>query len=217
MLSFCSGAFVLAAAGILDERSAATHWRYTNRLQRDYPTIDVNSDALYVEDDGVFTAAGSAAAIDLCLHVVRQDHGASIANVVARRLVVPPHRDGGQAQFVDRPMGEIGDSEVGTLMEWVRKNLDSEHSVPSLANKIGVSERTLDRRFHEQAGTTPMRWLAIERVAHAQELLETTTLGVEQVARKCGFGSAQLLRFHFRRVASTTPTAYRRRFRGERE
>lgn len=213
LISLCSGAFVLAATGLLDGRSAATHWRYAEQLSRDYPSIDVTPDVLYVEDGRLFTAAGSAAGIDLCLHVVRKDFGARVANIVARRLVVPPHRDGGQAQYIDRPISEKGDSEIGLLMDWVRRNLNREHSVASLAKRAKLSERTLARRFHEQAGTTPMRWLAKERIARAQELLETTKLGIDQVAAECGFGSAQLLRFHFQRIASTSPSAYRKHFR----
>lgn len=213
LMSLCSGAFVLAAAGLLDGRSAATHWKYAEQLSQDYPSIDVNADVLYVEDGRLLTAAGSAAGIDLCLHVVRKDYGASVANIVARRLVVPPHREGGQAQYIARPLSDNGDSEISLLMDWVRRNLSREHSVASMAKRAKLSERTLARRFREQAGTTPMRWLAKERIAGAQELLETTTLGVEQVAAKCGFGSAQLLRFHFQRITSTSPTVYRKQFR----
>ena len=190
LMSLCSGAFVLAATGLLDGRSAATHWRYAEQLSRDYPNVNVDSDVLYVEDSRLLTAAGSAAGIDLCLHVVRKDFGASVANIVARRLVVPPHRDGGQAQYISRPISENGKSEIGLLMDWVRRNLNRKYTVASLAKRAKLSERTLARRFQEQAGTTPMRWLATERIAKAQELLETTKLGIEQVAAKCGFGSA---------------------------
>ena len=213
LMSLCSGAFVLAATGLLDGRRAATHWRYVEQLSRDYPSIDVNPNVLYVEDHRSLTAAGSAAGIDLCLQVVRKDYGANIANIVARRLVVPPHRDGGQAQYIDHPVSDTGESEIGSLMDWVRRNLNREHTVASMAKRAKLSERTLARRFHEQAGTTPMRWLAKERIAKAQALLETTKLGIEQVAAKCGFGSAQLLRFHFQRIASTSPTTYRKQFR----
>ncbi len=214
LLSLCSGAFVLAATGVLDRRRAATHWRYSEQLSRQYPLVDVNPDVLYIDDGRVLTAAGSAAGIDLCLHLVRRDFGAEVANNVARRLVVPPHRDGGQAQFIDRPISRCANPDVAELMDWLRRNLGKEYTITTMAARMHVSERTLARRFHEQAGTTPMRWLASERVGYAQQLLETTDLSVEQISVECGFGSAQLLRFHFQRITATSPTSYRTSFAG---
>ncbi len=216
LVSLCSGAFVLAATGLLDGRRAATHWRYASELSRRYPAIEVDSSVLYVDDGRLLTAAGSAAAIDLCLHLVRRDFGARVAAKVARRLVVSPHREGGQAQFVDTPMGPDSGDDIAELMDWLRSRLKDEHRIESLAKHLHVSERTLARRFHQRTGTTPMRWLARERVRHAQLLLESTNLGVEDIARECGLGSAQLLRFHFHRAVGTTPTAYRTAFCGAR-
>ncbi len=212
-VSLCSGAFVLAAAGLLDGRPATTHWRYAEQLGRDYPSIRVNPDVLYVDDGQVLTAAGSAAGIDLCLHIVRRDFGAAVANTVARRLVVPPQRDGGQAQFIDRPVDRCASPDIAELMDWLRQRSNKEHNVAGMDARMHVSQRTLARRFQKEAGTTPMRWLARERVRRAQELLETTGLGIEQIAGQCGFGSAQLLRFHFHRVAGISPTSYRASFR----
>lgn len=217
LLSLCSGAFVLAAAGLLDGRRAATHWRHAQQLGRDYPCVRVDPDVLYVDDGQVLTAAGSAAGIDLCLHLVRRDFGAGVANNLARRLVVSPHRDGGQAQFIDRPMGRCSSPDVARLMDWLRRNIHQRHSVAGMAARIHVSQRTLARRFREQAGTTPMRWLTSERVRRAQELLEATSDSMDEIAANCGFGSAQLLRFHFHRIAGTSPMAYRASFRGRQD
>ncbi len=215
LVSLCSGAFVLAATGLLDNRCATTHWKYSEQLSQQYPSINVNPDVLYVDEGRILTAAGSAAGIDLCLHLVRRDFGADVANYVARRIVVPPPRDGGQAQFIERPVNESSNSDVAELMDWLRLNLEGQHSLETLASRMHVSVRTLARSFHEQAGTTPMRWLAGERVRYAQQLLETTDLGVEQVSLACGFGSAQLLRIHFHRRTGTSPTAYRALFGGD--
>ena len=168
---------------------------------------------LYVDDGTILTGAGSAAAIDLCLHIVRCDFGAKIANRVARRLVVPPHRDGGQAQFIDRPITECRDQSLARAIDRWRQRLSEEHSVESMAREAKMSPRTFARRFREQTGSTPARWLTGERVQKAQHLLETTDDGVEEIAYAAGFGSAQLLRLHFQRVAGTTPSAYRGTFR----
>ena len=213
VVSLCSGAFVLAAAGLLDGRNATTHWRFADRLAAMYPQVRVNPNALYLDDGDVLTAAGSAAGIDLCLHIVRQDFGSEIANRVARRLVVPPHRDGGQAQFIAQPLTECDDDGLASLLDWLGANLAQGHTVESMARRAHMSPRTFARRFREQTGTTPARWLARERVKHAQELLETTAMDVERVAARAGFGSAQLLRFHFRKVIGSTPTAFRTAFR----
>lgn len=212
IVSLCSGAFILAAAGLLEGRLATTHWRYAEQLQRDYPNVRVDPDVLYVDDGNILTAAGSAAGIDLCLHLVRRDFGAEAAKIVARRLVVSPHRDGGQAQFIDRPITRCQDTSIATLLDWLSSNLAEQHTISSMAERSHLSERTLARRFREQTGTTPAKWLALERVKHAQHLLETTELGIEQLAAESGFGSAQLLRLHFQRVTGRTPTAYRTSF-----
>ena len=213
VVSLCSGAFVLAAAGLLDGRDATTHWRYADRLAAMYPKARINPNVLYVDDGDVLTAAGSAAGIDLCLHLVRRDFGSEIANQVARRLVVPPHRDGGQAQFIAQPVTECGDDGLAGLLAWLGENLADEHTIESMAARAHMSPRTFARRFRDQTGTTPAKWLARERVKFAQHLLETTGLGMEQIAARAGFGSAQLLRFHFRRVVGSTPTAFRAAFR----
>ncbi|MEZ6137574.1 MAG: transcriptional regulator FtrA [Pirellulaceae bacterium] len=216
VMSLCSGAFVLAAAGLLDGRAATTHWRYAERLQRDYPDTHVDPKVLYIDGGSILTAAGSAAGIDLCLHVVRRDFGAETANKVARRLVVPPHRDGGQAQFIDRPVTKCEDTRLASLLQWLQAHLTAEHSIASMAERASMTSRTFARRFREQTGTTPAKWLAFERIKLAQRLLETTTLGIDQIAARSGFASAQLLRIHFRKIAGRTPTAYRTAFRQRR-
>ena len=212
-MSLCSGAFVLAAAGLLDGRSATTHWRYAERLQRDYPDTQVDPEVLYIDGGNILTAAGSAAGIDLCLHLVRRDFGAEIANKVARRLVVPPHRDGGQAQFIDRPVTKCEDTRLASLLQWLLAHLPDEHSIKSMAGRASMSSRTFARRFRDQTGTTPAKWLAFERIKLTQRLLETTSLGVNQIAARSGFASARLLGIHFLKITGPTPTAYRSAFR----
>ena len=215
ILSFCSGAFLLARAGLLDGRRATTHWMYAERLQQEFPRIDVAPDVLYVVDGSVMTSAGTAAAIDLCLHVVRQDHGAEVANAVARRMVVPPHRDGGQAQFIQAPVPirpEVDDPFRATL-DWAVEHLDEPLTVEVLARRAAMSPRTFARRFVAATGTTPLQWLLRQRVLHAQRLLETTEDPVEWVAGRCGFGTAAGMRVHFQRLVGTSPMAYRRTFR----
>jgi AraC family transcriptional regulator, transcriptional activator FtrA len=214
MVSFCSGAFALGAAGILDGRPAATHWMYTDELARRHPACQVERDVLYVDDGQVLTSAGTAAAIDLSLHLVRLDHGPELANQIARRMVVPPHRDGGQAQFATTPVPRtVDDDPLGPVLEWMLEHLDEPLTVPQLARLAAMSPRTFARRFRTVTGTTPLRWLHHQRVARAQELLEATDLGVDAIAVRVGFGTAANLREHFRRVTRTTPAAYRRRFR----
>jgi AraC family transcriptional regulator, transcriptional activator FtrA len=214
MVSFCSGAFALGAAGILDGRPAVTHWMFTDELARRHPTCRVERDVLYVDDGQVLTSAGTAAAIDLSLHLVRLDHGAELANHIARRMVVPPHRDGGQAQFATTPVPRtVDDDPLGPVLEWMIEHLDETLTVPQLARLAAMSPRTFARRFRAVTGTTPLRWLHHQRVARAQELLEATELGVDAIAVRVGFGTATNLREHFRRVTRTTPAAYRRRFR----
>jgi transcriptional regulator GlxA family with amidase domain len=215
ILSVCTGAFILAAAGLLDGRRATTHWMYAETLAARYPEIDVDPDVLYVDDGDVMTSAGTAAGIDLCLHVVRLDFGAEIANAVARRMVVPPHREGGQAQFVEAPMsaGDPGSDRFATTLEYMLEHLDEPLSVEVMADRAAMSPRTFARRFRATTGTTPGQWLVRQRVLLAQRLLETTDDPVELIALRCGFGTAAGLRLHFRRVLDTSPLVYRRTFR----
>jgi transcriptional regulator GlxA family with amidase domain len=215
ILSLCTGAFVLAAAGLLDGRRATTHWMHAEALAARYPEIDVDPDVLYVDEGDVMTSAGTAAGIDLCLHVVRLDLGAEIANAVARRMVVPPHREGGQAQFVEAPMtsGEPGSDRFAATLEYMLEHLDEALSVEVMADRAAMSPRTFARRFRATTGTTPGQWLVRQRVLLAQRLLETTDDPVELIALRCGFGTAAGLRLHFRRVLDTSPLVYRRTFR----
>lgn len=214
VLSFCSGAFVLAAAGLLDGRRATTHWMYAERLAARYPQVRVDPDVLYVDEGRVLTSAGTAAGIDLCLHVVRLDHGAEVANAVARRMVVPPHRDGGQAQYVEAPVpASPAEDDLGATLAWAVEHLNEPLTVERLARHARLSPRTFARRFKAATGTTPLRWLLAQRVVLAQRLLETTDQPVELVARACGFGTAAGLRQHLFRALSTSPLAYRRTFR----
>jgi AraC family transcriptional regulator, transcriptional activator FtrA len=216
MVSFCSGAFALAAAGILDGRAAATHWMYADELSRRYPKVRIDGEVLYVDDGQVLTSAGTAAALDLALHIVRCDHGAEIANQLARRMIVPPHRDGGQAQFAVTPVPRtVEDDPLGPVLEWMVEHLDEQLTVAQLARMAAMSPRTFARRFGATTGTTPLRWLHHQRVTRAQELLEVTDLGIDSIAARVGFGTATNLRQHFRRVTTTTPAAYRQRFRRE--
>jgi len=212
LCSICSGVFVLAAAGLLDGHKATTHWRYTDQLARRYPAIEVQPDALYVDSGQLITSAGSAAGLDMLLHLVRRDYGARVGNLVAQRLVVPPHREGGQAQFLPRPMAHDEKGRLTKLMDWVRTHPASEHNVASLARRAAMSERTLQRQFQHATGLGVIEWLVRERVAIVKDLLETSTLPLAQVAQRAGFGSEESLRHHFRKLAATTPGAYRRQF-----
>ena len=212
VVSICSGVFVLAAAGLLDGKRATTHWRYTERLRAHYPSIRVEPDVLYVHEGRVFTSAGSAAGIDLCLHLVRLDYGAEIANQVARRLVVSPHRDGGQAQFISSPMPAEPGLGLAPAIDWALAHLDRPIGVEELAKAAAMSQRTLVRRFRAELASTPHRWLIRQRVLAAQRQLENGGHSIEDVATAVGFGTAQTLRLHFRRILSTSPTVYRRRF-----
>ncbi len=214
ILSVCSGAFVLAAAGLLDGRRATTHWKYAQALAERYPAIDVDPDVLYVDEGDVLTSAGSAAGIDLGLHLIRRDFGAATANAVARRLVVPPQRDGGQKQFIAAPVGkDPEEAAFARTLDRLRRDLGKEHTVESMAAGAGMSPRTFARRFKEATGTTPHRWLQHERVRLVQSLLETTRLPLERIAERAGFSDPQVLRLHFKRVVGMAPTAYQRSFR----
>ncbi|ACC73846.1 transcriptional regulator FtrA [Paraburkholderia phymatum] len=211
--SICSGVFVLAEAGVLDGKTVTTHWRYADKLQQRFPQLHVKPDALYVDEGQVITSAGSAAGIDMLLHLVRRDYGSAIANRVAQRLVVPPHREGGQAQFVPRPMPQDGSGRLARLMDYVRANPAREHTLASLAEQAAMSPRTLQRQFRDATGMAPYEWLIRERVAIARDLLETSAgLPVSRVAELAGFGSEESLRRHFRRIALTSPGAYRKKF-----
>jgi transcriptional regulator GlxA family with amidase domain len=213
--SFCTGAFVLAAAGLLEGRPATTHWDSADRLARDYPSVRVDPRVLYVDDGDVLTSAGAAASIDLALHMVRADLGADVANAIARRAVVPPHRDGGQAQFVETPVVEPTEDAFAATLDWVTSHLDEPISVAELAEHAHMSPRTFARRFRAATGTTPHQWLLRERVLQAQALLERTDEPVERIAHATGFGAASALRVHFQRLVGTSPQAYRRTFRGD--
>jgi AraC family transcriptional activator FtrA len=213
LVSFCSGAFALAAAGVLDGKRATTHWMYSSLLAEMYPLIDVQPDVLYIDEGNVLTSAGTSAAIDVALHVVRTDYGSDIANSVARRMVVPPHRDGGQAQFVERPVAESTNSDgLAATLDWAIAQLDEPLTVEALAAHALMSTRTFMRRFRAATGTTPLRWLLQQRVLHARQLLEDSDESIERIAASAGFGSAANLRAHFMRMVGTTPTAYRRTF-----
>lgn len=214
LASLCSGAFVLAATGLLDGRRATTHWRYLDAMSSRYPRIRLEPDVLYVEEDRLLTAAGSAAGIDLCLHLVRRDFGAEIANRVARRLVVAPHRDGGQAQFIERPVPKPREgARLSALMEWMQASLDQDQSIPDLARRAGMSTRTFQRRFEETTGLPPGAWLLQVRIAHAQELLEQVAeRSLADIAAAAGFRTVAALRHHFRQRLGVSPTQYRARF-----
>jgi AraC family transcriptional activator FtrA len=213
LVSICSGVFLLAAAGLLDGRQAATHWRYASTLAERHPQVTVNADVLYVDEGTVLTSAGSAAGIDLCLHIVRRDHGSSVANTVARRLVIPPHRDGGQAQLIETPVpARPDDDPIAAVMAWALERLDQPLDLDALAARAYMSVRTFSRRFRKATGTTPGRWLLEQRVRASLELLEATDASIEAVADRVGFGTAATYRHHFTTIMRTTPTSYRRAF-----
>ncbi|AVR94657.1 transcriptional regulator FtrA [Pseudoduganella armeniaca] len=211
LCSICSGVFVLAAAGVLDGQRATTHWRYAERLARRYPRVQVEADALYIDNGQVITSAGSAAGLDMLLHLVRRDYGARVGNLVAQRLVVPPHRAGGQTQFVPRPMPADEAGRLAQLMDWLRRHPAGPHTVASMAARAAMSARTLQRQFQQATGLGAAEWLARERVAIAKDLLESP-LPLARVAEQAGFGSEESLRHHFRRLVATSPGAYRKAF-----
>jgi transcriptional regulator GlxA family with amidase domain len=212
LLSLCSGSFILGAAGLLDGRRCTTHWMYADDMQRRFPTAQVDPRVLFVEDGRIVTSAGTAAGIDASLHLVRSQLGTAVATKIARRMVVPPQRDGGQQQYVDIPIPEARADSLGGLLTWVLEHLEEEHSASSLAARAMMSERTFARRFAAETGTTPHKWLIQQRILAARSLLEESDLPVEQIAARVGFNSAVVLREHFRRTVGVSPTDYRRRF-----
>jgi AraC family transcriptional activator FtrA len=214
LMSICIGSFVLAAAGLLDGRRATTHWRFADRLQARYPKVHVDPSVLYIDDGQILTSAGTAAGIDLGLHVVRLDYGASIANQVARRIVMPPHRDGGQAQYIETPVPETPeDDPIGEAVAWILEHLDEELTIEQLAERAAMSERSFLRHFKATTGTTPLEWILGQRLEAAKRLLETTDLPIEVIAERSGFGSPVTMRHHFGKRVHTSPLAYRRTFR----
>ena len=213
LLSVCSGAFALGAAGLLDGRRSTTHWRHSDELKHRFPATHVDPDVLFVEDDRILTSAGTAAGIDACLHHVRCELGAAVATRIARRMVVSPQRDGGQRQFIDLPVPEVAGDTLQPVLEWMRENLHQEQPVRLLARRASMSERTFARRFAAETGTTPAKWLLGQRLHHARMLLEGSDLPIETVADRAGFGSAALLRHHFANQVGLAPAEYRKTFR----
>ncbi|GAA2224966.1 GlxA family transcriptional regulator [Streptomyces nogalater] len=213
LASICTGAYVLAAAGYLDGRPATTHWADAERFQRMFPKVEVDANVLFIDDGDVLTSAGVAAGIDLCLHLVRRDFGAAVANEVARTTVVPPHRDGGQAQYVQRPVPDPQLATTATARAWALGRLHEPIQLRDMAAQEAMSVRTFTRRFREEAGISPGQWLTQQRVERARQLLESTVLSMDQVARESGFGTAQSMRQHLQAALGVTPTAYRRTFR----
>ena len=212
VMGLCSGAFAIGEAGLLDGRRCTTHWRHAAALAARFPAAEVDPNVLYVCDGRVYTSAGTAAGLDLCLHLMRNEHGAEVANAVARRMVVPPHRDGGQAQYIDVPVPPAGSEGLAELMDELLQALDAEHTVTSMAARVNMSPRTFARKFAEATGTTPHAWLLRQRVLYARRQLESGHEPIEIVARRAGFGTAALLRHHFQRHTGVAPTAYRRSF-----
>jgi transcriptional regulator GlxA family with amidase domain len=214
VVGLCLGAYVLAEAGLLDGRSATTHWQASAHFAQRFPSVSVNADVLYVDEGDVVTSAGTAAGLDCCLHLLRRDWGADVANQVARRIVLAPHRQGGQAQYVDQTVPASGaDHRLTRLLEWLSHHLDQAHTLDALAARAAMGRRTFTRHFRQITGLTPGQWLLNQRLAHAQRLLETTDLGMDSIAQAAGLGSAMSLRQHFSAAFDTSPSAYRRQFR----
>lgn len=214
LVSICIGAFVLAEAGLLAGRPATTHWAFVDQFRARYPTVRLDPNVLYVDDGQILTSAGTAAGMDLCLHLVRLDHGAEVANGVARRVVMPPHRDGGQAQYIDMPVAPRAGSDLQPTLDWARGHLDQPLSVEQLAAHAAMSPRTFARRFKAHTGTTPHEWLLDQRIDVARRMLESSDQTIDWIASRAGFGSAAALRHHFQRRLHTSPNRYRRTFRG---
>ncbi|HEX5114392.1 MAG TPA: helix-turn-helix domain-containing protein [Pseudonocardiaceae bacterium] len=212
LLSVCSGAFLLGASGLLDGRRCTTHWHNVDEFARRFPAARLDPDVLFVDDGNIVTSAGTAAGIDACLHIVRRELGTAPANAIARRMVVPPQRDGGQRQFVELPIPECTADSLQPILAWMVQHLRDDHTVAGLARQANLSERTFARRFVAETGTTPHRWLTMQRVLHARRLLEETQLGIDDIAQSAGFGTAALLRHHFHRIVGVSPHDYRRTF-----
>jgi transcriptional regulator GlxA family with amidase domain len=213
VVGLCTGAYALAHAGLLDDRPATTHWVYAEEFRAAFPAVHLDPDVLYVADGPVLTSAGTAAAIDLCLHIIRLVDGPAVANAIARRMIVPPHRDGGQSQYVELPVPACTDDSLAGLLAWMGEHLAVELNVDELAARVHMSARTFARRFRAETGTTPHHWLTGQRVLRAQHLLETTDLPVEQIAERSGLGSAGTLRHHFTSWVGVSPQRYRQQFR----
>lgn len=213
--TICSGSFVAAAAGLLDGKMATTHWLYLDKFKKHYPHVKLEPDALYVDEGQIITSAGSAAGLDMLLHIVRKDHGAKIANRIAQRMVISPHREGGQAQFVAKPILSDEKGRLSKLMSWICFNLSLTHSVASLAKKVSMSPRTLQRQFLQSVGMSPYEWLIRQRIAMTKELLESTSFSLQRISELTGFGSVESLRKHFRNYVLLSPIAYRRQFLAE--
>lgn len=215
IVGLCLGSYVLAAAGLLDNRPATTHWKWADDLARRYPLVHLHPDVLYVDDGDIITSAGVAAGIDCCLHILRRFHGAEMAARVARRMVVPPHRQGGQAQYIEMPMmKDASDSSFSRNLEWVQQNLGQPHAIDTLAERFMMSRRTFTRRFRQVTGVTVGAWLLGQRLSLAQRLLETTSKPIDMIAQESGFGSEVSLRLHFKKALKTSPAGYRKEFRG---
>jgi transcriptional regulator GlxA family with amidase domain len=214
LASICTGAFVLAQAGLLDRQTATTHWAQADELARNYPQIAVDPRVLYTDNGNIITAAGYTSGVDMCLHIIRKDHGQRIANLVAKTLVASPHRNGGQAQFIDRPVPPERSRRLDRTLQWMLDNLGDNISVTDMARHAGLAARSFARRFEAEIGESPLQWLIEQRVRHAQLLLETTSLPIDTIAGRCGFGTAMSLRLHFKRIAMVTPTDYRKTFGG---
>lgn len=212
IVSICTGAFVLAAAGLLDGRRATTHWRVADRFRRMFPHVDLDPDVLFVDDHPILTSAGAASGVDICLHLVRKDHGSRLANTVARRCVVPPFRDGGQAQYIEQPVPEQGAASTAATRSWALERLGEPLTLADLAGHARMSLRTFARRFHDEVGLSPGRWLIQQRVARARHLLESSDLTVDQIAGRVGFATGASLRQHLNAAIGVTPQAYRRTF-----
>jgi transcriptional regulator GlxA family with amidase domain len=215
VMSVCTGAFALGAAGLLDGRRCTTHWRHTAELARRFPAAQVDPDVLYVQDGKILTSAGTAASVDAGLHLIRQEQGSAVANMIARRMVVPPHRDGGQAQYIEMPIPIVSCETLQPMLDHVLATLGHPHTVDTMAELAHMAPRTFARRFRSETGVTPHDWLTNQRLLLARQLLEDSDLGVDSIAERAGFGSAQTLRHHFAQRLSTTPQAYRGTFKSQ--
>jgi transcriptional regulator GlxA family with amidase domain len=213
LASVCTGAFVLAAAGLLDHQRATTHWKSADKFRRMFPTVELHPDVLYTDGGRVLTSAGEAAGIDLCLHMIRQDHGATVANAVARTTVVPPHREGGQAQFIELPVPTVTDSSTAAARTWALHHLEHPLTLEQMAQQASLSVRSFTRKFRAELGTSPLQWLTQQRLQHARQLLEETDLPIDRIAARCGFGSGAAMRQHFHAALGLSPKRYRSTFR----